>query len=416
MKNYLKTIVTFIFLMAAVAFVPTTSEAALSAPTNLQQTEASTGYVKFSWGAVVDADDYYYSWSDGLNWSQPKRMWSYGNQYMLSSLSAGTTYYVRVYAADSKGNLGTASAPLEVVTAPSISTINTTVTAVTENAISFSWTPATGATSYDITSRYDNIVPNLNVTGTSATVGNLAPATWYGFEVAPCRTSSTGYKAIGSTVSVTYTQTAGTSLPTGNTGTVLTAPATPSTSNFGVYTGSAPAGTITFQASDPNRTANGYELEVRNLKGKLIKTISSSSTYSASTKFRKNTPYKYRVRLYATNGVTKMYSGWSGYRYFWISNVTGKKHYSLRSSNAKIKLKWAKVSGTKGYNVLMSTSRDGKYKKVKSLSKKAKSVTLTKFGKKRLNKYKTYYIKVVAKIKVGKKTVSNDAQLINYNY
>ena len=51
-----------------------------------------------------------------------------------------------------------------------------------------------------------------------------------------------------------------------------------------------------------------------------------------------------------------------------------------------------------------------------SLSKKAKSVTLTKFGKKRLNKYKTYYIKVVAKIKVGKKTVSNDAQLINYNY
>lgn len=38
MKNYLKTIVTFIFLMAAVAFVPTTSEAALNAPTNLRQT------------------------------------------------------------------------------------------------------------------------------------------------------------------------------------------------------------------------------------------------------------------------------------------------------------------------------------------------------------------------------------------
>ena len=229
-------------------------------------------------------------------------------------------------------------------------------------------------------------------------------------------TSSSGFKASDSYTTVTYTQTAGTSLPTGNTGSVLTAPATPSTSNFGVYTGSASAGTITFQASDPNRTANGYELEVRNLKGKLIKTISCSSTYSASTKFGKNTPYKYRIRLYATNGVTKMYSGWSGYRYFWLSNVTGKKHYSLRSSNAKIKLHWAKVSGTKGYNVLMSTSRDGKYKKVKSLSKKAKSVTLTKFGKKKLNKYKTYYIKVVAKIKVGKKTVSNDAQLINYNY
>lgn len=301
MKNYLKTIVTFIFLMAAVAFVPTTSEAALSTPTNLRQTRATDNSVEFTWDTVIGAYDYYTSISDGMAWSEPERAWDIKESY--SKLSAGRT-----------------------------------------------------------------------------------------------------------------TQTAGTSLPTGNTGTVLTAPATPSTSNFGVYTGSAPAGTITFQASDPNRTANGYELEVRNLKGKLIKTISCSSTYSASTKFRKNTPYKYRVRLYATNGVTKMYSGWSGYRYFWISNVTGKKHYSLRSSNAKIKLKWAKVSGTKGYNVLMSTSRDGKYKKVKSLSKKAKSVTLTKFGKKRLNKYKTYYIKVVAKIKVGKKTVSNDAQLINYNY
>lgn len=416
MKNYVKAIVTFIFLMAAVAFVPTKSEAALSAPTNLQQVGASDGYVKFSWGAVVNADDYYYSWSDGLNWSTPELMYASGNEYTISSLSAGSTYYVRVYAADSKGNLGAASAPLEVVTAPSTSAVTTTVTAVTENAITFSWTPAAGATSYDITSRYDNIIPNLNVTGTSATVGNLAPATWYGFNVVPCRTSSTGFKATDGYVTVTYTQTAGTSLPTGNTGTVLTAPATPSTSNFGIYTGSASAGTITFQAADPNRTANGYEVEVRNLKGKLIKKISCSSTYSASTKFSKNTPYKYRIRLYATNGVTKMYSGWSGYRYFWLSNVTGKKHYSLRSSNAKIKLHWGKVSGTKGYNVLMSTSRDGKYKKVKSLSKKAKSVTLTKYGKKKLNKYTTYYIKVVAKIKVGKKMVSNDAQLINYNY
>lgn len=138
MKNYVKAIVTFIFLMAAVAFVPTKSEAALSAPTNLQQVGASDGYVKFSWGAVVNADNYYYSWSDGLNWSTPELMYASGNEYTISSLSAGSTYYVRVYAADSKGNLGAASAPLEVVTAPSTSAVTTTVTAVTENAITFS--------------------------------------------------------------------------------------------------------------------------------------------------------------------------------------------------------------------------------------------------------------------------------------
>lgn len=416
MKNYVKAIVTFVFLMAAVAFVPTTSNAALNAPTNLTQTGATDGSVKFSWGAVVNAEDYYYSWSDGLNWSEPKRVWSYDNEYSLYSLTAGSTYYVRVYAADANDNLSAPSQTLEVVTAPSISTINTTVTAVTENAISFSWTPAAGATSYDITSRYDNIIPNMSVATTSATVGNLAPATWYGFGVVPCRTSSSGYKATGSTVNVTYTQTAGTSLPTGNTGSVLTAPATPSTANFGIYTGNISASTVTIQASDPNRAANGYEIEVRNLKGKLVKTISSSSTYTTSIKFGKNTPYKYRIRLYATNGVQKLYSGWSGYRYFWLQNVTGKKHYSFRSKYAKIKLNWKKMSAAKGYTISMATSRDGKYKKVKTLGKNAKSVTLTKFGKKKLDKYKTYYIKVTAKVKDGKKTLKNDAQLVNYNY
>ena len=41
MKNYLKTIVTFIFLMAAVAFVPTTSEAALSEPDKSETDEGN---------------------------------------------------------------------------------------------------------------------------------------------------------------------------------------------------------------------------------------------------------------------------------------------------------------------------------------------------------------------------------------
>ena len=414
MKNYVKAIVTFIFMMAAVAFVPTTSDAALSAPQNVRQTGASTSSVTFTWDTVINAKDYYASYSDGMSWSDPERV--YGSSESIYRLSSGKTYYVRVYALDKDGNLGEASAPCEVVTAPSTDGVTTTVTAVTDNAISFSWTPAVGATSYEIKSRYDNIVPNLSVTGTSATVANLAPATWYGFNVVPCRTSSTGFKAAYGDVSVSYTQTSGTSLPTQNTGTILTAPATPSTANFGIYTGSIAASTVTFAAKDPNLKANGYELEVRNLKGKVVKTISSSSTYSAATKFSKNTPYKYRVRFYATNGVQKLYSGWSGYRYFWLNNVTGKKHYSYRSSYAKIKLKWPKVSGAKGYTVKMATSKDGKYKTVKNLSKKAKSVTLTKYGKKKLNKNKTYYIKVVAKIKDGKKTVSNDAQMVNYNY
>lgn len=43
MKNYVKAVVTFVFLMAAVAFVPNVADAAqLGAPRNLRQINAST--------------------------------------------------------------------------------------------------------------------------------------------------------------------------------------------------------------------------------------------------------------------------------------------------------------------------------------------------------------------------------------
>ena len=138
MKNYLKTIVTFIFLMAAVAFVPTTSEAALSAPTNLRQTRATDNSVEFTWDTVIGAYDYYTSISDGMAWSEPERAWDIKESYY--KLSAGRTYYVKVYAIDKNGNKGPESAAFEVVTAPDASQVQTRVTAVTENAISFSWT------------------------------------------------------------------------------------------------------------------------------------------------------------------------------------------------------------------------------------------------------------------------------------
>ena len=103
MKNYLKTIVTFIFLMAAVAFVPTTSEAALSTPSNLKQIDATDGSVQFSWEAVPGATRYYTSWGDSSgNWSTPE--YSYDVKQLITKLSAGRTYYVKVYAVDKDGN------------------------------------------------------------------------------------------------------------------------------------------------------------------------------------------------------------------------------------------------------------------------------------------------------------------------
>ncbi|MCM1245933.1 MAG: fibronectin type III domain-containing protein [Roseburia sp.] len=429
MKNYVKAIVTFVFLMAAIAFVPNVADAAVKpgTPGNLRQTDADTDYVKFTWDIDVNADDYQTSYStDGANWSDWDDVDSswYGTTKTIYKLSAGSTYYVKVRSVDNNGTTydytddtyGADSEVLEVVTAPSTSLMEPVqVTATQDTSLSLSWNAAYGATSYELKNNYANDALYLTTAVPSATITGLAPGTWYGIDIYPVRTSSKGYKAYSGRVH-NYLLTSGQSLNTTNTGTV-TAPATPSTANFGTYGANSSALTLSFWAKDPNYKSNGYEVEVRKIKGnKKVASIDSTSTYSRSIKVSKNTPYKYRVRLYAVSNGTKLYSGWSSYRHFCIQKISGKRHYNTRSKYATIKLNWGKVTGASGYTIYMSTSRDGKYKKVKSLGKNAKSVTLKKYGKSRLLKTKTYYIKVVPKVKDGKKTIKNDTQVINYAY
>lgn len=414
MKNYVKAIVTFVFLMAAVAFMPAVADAA-AVPTGLKQTKATNSYVDFSWDAVPNASTYYTSWSpDGMTWSTGET--TYGDpDDTIFNLSAGKTYYVRVASYDKTTSAMSAwSAPLEVVTAPDDKEITAQVTESTTNSISFTWTAASGATSYVLKHSSSDLVLATTTTN-SCTVSNLQPGTWYGIDIYPVRTSASGFAAMYS-YEHTFTKTLGTTEVSPVT-TVVTAPGTPSTANFGIGYASSSSMTVSFRASDPSAKASGYEVEVYKLKGgKKVKTITSATTTTSSMKVSKNTPYKYRIRYYALSNNQKLYGGWSGYRYFCIQKITGKKHYKFTSKYSTIKLKWGKVTGASGYTIYMSTSRDGKYKKVKSLGKNAKGVTLKKYGKSRLNKSKTYYIKVVAKIKVGKKTITNDTQVINYNY
>lgn len=407
MKNYVKAIVTFVFLIAAVTFVPAISDAAiasLGAPGGLKQIDASESSVKFSWDVVIGAKDYAVSFSDGVTWSQPERVWT-GTDETIYSLSAGKTYYVRVYALDDDNNLGAPSADLEVVTAPRSEEMGTaTVTDKTASSISLSWMPASGATSYVVKDDFYKRATFFVESATpSATITDLLPDQWYGVDVFAVRTSSSGFKAY-SNGRHHYIETLE----------VVVAPGKPSTSNFTVYSASASAGTTGFYVTDPNRAADGYELEVYKVSGnKKVFAVNTSSSSVPSRKFGKNTPYKYRIRYYAQSGVNRLYGPWSDYRYFWLHNVSGKRNYKLSSSNCSISMKWSKVAGATSYTVSMSTSQNGKYKKVKTLGKNARSIKITKFGKSKLNRYKTYYLKVTANVKSGKKTLKNDAQTIN---
>lgn len=179
----------------------------LTSPQNVRQTGAGIHYVELTWDAVIGAADYYTSYSDGVIWSEPERVW--GIEEWINLLSPGKTYYVRVYAMDKYGKLSEPSEICEVVTAPDVSDMTAKVTAVTNNSISFKWTAVTGATSYKITSRYNNMILDKSVSSTCVTISDLKPDNWYGFNIAAYRTSSTGYIASQGNVQVAYTKTLG---------------------------------------------------------------------------------------------------------------------------------------------------------------------------------------------------------------
>ncbi len=403
MKNYIKAMVTFVFLMAAAAVMPNTASAAeLATPTGVHQTDADKNNVKIVWNAVPNADTYLWSWSaDGVSgWSEGKYDYSVKPETIISQLSAGTTYYVRIKAADTSDyeniQLSDWSQPIQVATAPDAAQMGAlTVADVSATSLTITWTPCPGATSYNV---YDGTTKTLlgTVTNTTYVRNSLAPGNSYSIQVVPVRTTEAGYAAFDSyrILSNVYTK--------------PNKPVKPSTANFGLSSIYYNINSAYFGATDPSKSANGYEIEVYTMKGnKKVFTATRSSNRFA---VKRNTAYKYRCRFYATYGNEKIYGDWSGYRYFVYQTVNGKK-YSNR-----IKMSWKKVANAKNYTVSISTKEKGGYKKVKTLSSKSTSLTIRKCGKSKIKKNKTYYVKVVANLKDGKKSVKSDTYYVGKAY
>lgn len=82
-----------------------------------------------------------------------------------------------------------------------------------------------------------------------------------------------------------------------------------------------------------------------------------------------------------------------------LAAVTGVK--VKNSSKKTATVTWKKVKGATGYIVYRATKKNGKYKAVKTITK----ASTTKFKNKKLKKKKTYYYKVRAVKKAGKKVI-----------
>lgn len=405
-----RVIIAFVFFIGAAVCMPVTSRAA-AVPSGLRQVKADRTGIELRWDAVEGADAYAVQVStDGVNWEK-KAEAAVGTSKVLRSLNAGSTYYVRAASYDMNGTpdfqmddtMSEYSAPVEVVTAPDAVNIGTmTCTNATENSLTFVWGTCSGATSYRVHDYTSGQLLAVKTDTVFKYTGLMSGAN-YGIKVIPVRTAvTTGFEA---------------SINSYGLSGVKTVPAAPGLSDFAARAASSKSKLVSFITSDESAYATGSEVEVYKVKGGAkVQTLScmygsSSLSQTNSMKVKRNEPYKYRMRYYIMVGANKFYSGWSGYRYFFLHDTSGTKKVGAKGTS--IVMKWGKVTGASGYTVSVATKRDGKYTKIKNLGKNKRSITITKVGKKKIKKNKSYYIKVTAKVKDGKKTIKNDTQVIN---
>ena len=155
--------------------------------------------------------------------------------------------------------------------------------------------------------------------------------------------------------------------------------------------------------------ANGYKIyraTSKNGKYSSIKTITSGSTLSyINTGLQTGKTYYYKVRAYRLVNGSKVYGKYSSYASAKPSLL--KPSISLSSGKRKAYIKWNKISGANGYEIYRSTSKNGKYSKIKTL-------TGTSYTNCNLSSKKVYYYKVRAYRNVNGKKVYSPYSSIKY--
>ena len=138
--------------------------------------------------------------------------------------------------------------------------------------------------------------------------------------------------------------------------------------------------------------ASGYEIHRATSetgKHSKIETITSGTIVSYTNKnLTNNKTYYYKIRAYKTVSGVKKYSSYCS---ILSKKVTLAKPTLTAAAKSKtsIKLSWAKVPGATKYEIYRSTSKNGTYKKIKT-------VTTVSYTNTKLTSDKTYYYKVKA--------------------
>lgn len=117
--------------------------------------------------------------------------------------------------------------------------------------------------------------------------------------------------------------------------------------------------------------------------------------------------YYYKVCAYKTVNGKKIYGAYSDAKSM-LTKPGAPTGFAVTLKSRTAKITWAKVSGAQGYEIYMSSSRNGSYTRIKNAG--ASAVSYSKSG---LVKGKKYYFKVRSYIKTGTgvKVYSGDSKI-----
>lgn len=152
----------------------------------------------------------------------------------------------------------------------------------------------------------------------------------------------------------------------------------------------------------PASNVSGYWIYKKNSKGKYktIATVNGTSSSYVDKGLAGAQNHSYKIKAYTLVGKTKYKSKKSSAVTVYLP--LGKvKITSAKSETKGIKLKWKAVSGASGYRIYRSTSKNGKYTRIKTIKKGTK----LNYTDKKVTANKKYYYKIRAYRTVSGKKV-----------
>lgn len=159
-----------------------------------------------------------------------------------------------------------------------------------------------------------------------------------------------------------------------------------------------------------------YDWVIKDNKNKKVASKSKTTSNSASSSVKNSKIYTVQVRQYfianpGTSNEYKIYSGssaknsWSKPAYLFTQPMV--KENKIKQKAGSLYVSWNKISGATSYTVYISTKEKKGYKKAGTVKSSKNSLTIKKYGSKKIAKGKKYYVYVVANKKVGKKTYTS---------